>query len=156
MKDFISKHTKDIVGIVFMLLCVVGFFVGKSLAAGSIQPTVKNKGSYVQVVFATMSDSEVVLFNFNGYIPRIVVTSTGNDADGTLTISDVSTVNCVSLAATTFSSCSTVPVDIAPESLSKNSNYYGAVRVGSECTLTLTNCADLGATTVTIYTDKIN
>jgi hypothetical protein len=156
MKDFISKHTKNIIGILFMLLCAVGFFVGKSLAAGSIQPTVKNKGSYVQVVFATMSESEVVPFHFDGYIPRIVVTSDGNDANGVLTISDISDVNCVSLAATTFSSCGTTPVDIAPESLSKNSNAYGSVRVGGDCILTLTYCADLGATTVTIYTDKIN
>lgn len=111
-----------------------------------------NKISVYQITYATITDAETFTINeFNGSVLRIVVVSATNDADGTLSMKDISDVNYVSLPATTFSAVATVPISYIIKSIDQDSNAYGGQIVAGKHTGTLTNCADLGVTVITIY-----
>ena len=109
------------------------------------------EGTVEKFTFATMTDLETVLFKLNGSALRIVVKSTTNDPNGYLCIKDISDANYVSLPETTFSASSTVPVNF---SISQDANSFSGIPVAGYSTLTLTNCAALGATEIYLYVER--
>jgi len=109
------------------------------------------EGTVIKFTFATMTDLETVLFKLNGSALRIVVKSTTNDPNGYLCIKDISDANYVSLPETTFSASSTVPVNF---SISQDANSFSGIPVAGYSTLTLTNCAALGATEIYLYVER--
>jgi len=111
-----------------------------------------NKISVYQITYATITDAETFTIpEFNGAALRIVIVSATNDADGTLSIKDISDVNYVSFPTTTFSAIATVPISYIIKSTDQDSNVYGGTVIAGKSTGTLTNCAGLGVTTITIY-----
>ena len=135
-----------------MLVCGMVFAAKAYNGVMSIPPATEN--SVIKFTFATITDDEDVTFKLNGSALRIVVTTTANDADGTLTIKDISGVNYVSFAATTFSAASTVPVNFVIPSVDQSANVYGGIPVAGVSTMTLTNMAGAGVTTIYIYVDR--
>lgn len=135
-----------------MLVCLTAFAVTAYNGVMSIPAGTEN--SVIKFTFATITDDETVTFKLNGSALRIVVKTTANDADGSLTISDISGVNYLSLAATTFSAASTVPVNFVIPSVDQSANGYGGTPVSGVSTMTLTNMAGAGATTVYLYVDR--
>lgn len=112
------------------------------------------ENSVIKFTFATITDDETVTFQLNGSAVRIVVKTTANDADGTLAIKDISEVNYLSFAATTFSAASTTPINFVIPSVDQSANVYGSIPVAGYSTMTLTNMAGAGATTIYLYIDR--
>ena len=135
-----------------MLVCGMVFAATAYNGVVSIPAGTENR--VIKITLATITDDETVTFQLNGSALRIVVTTTANDTDGTLTIKDVSGVNYLSMAATTFSTASTVPVNFVIPSVDQSANVYGGIPVAGVSTMTLTNMAGAGVTTIYIYVDR--
>jgi len=101
----------------------------------------------VEITFATITDAETATFDVTGWLQRVVVDGTSNDADGDITISDMSGYNAVSLENKLGSG------DISYILSAENAagNVFGGIPMAGTHTLTLTNCAGAGATTIYLY-----
>lgn len=105
----------------------------------------------LKITYSTITDAETVTgIRFNGYAVRIVVDVTSNDADGDITVSDESGANYINLENKLGSG----DIDYIINAQDASSNVYGGVPVAGDHTVTLTNCAGAGVTTLYIYYKK--
>ena len=97
---------------------------------------------------AVATDSETFTFGYTGFVVRIAVNTNATDADGDITISDISGLNYVNwenfLAAS-------ADVDYFLEGTSKTNNVGLGYPTAGTHLATLTNCAGAAPITITIY-----
>jgi hypothetical protein len=104
----------------------------------------------LKITYSTITDDETVTFRFNGFAVRIVVDVTSVDADGDISVVDESGAKYINLENKLGSG----DIDYIIPSADPSSNAYGGVPVAGDHTVTLTNCAGAGVTTIYIYYTK--
>ncbi len=139
---------------IFGLILCLGVVCFGDTAHNGVAVMTHNEGDNVWVetiTYATITDDEAKTFTFTGKALRIVIKATSTDADGDITISDMSSANYVNLANVCASSAT---VNYVINSTDSSSNVYGGAVVAGTHTVTLTNCAGWGVTTIYIYFTK--
>lgn len=104
-----------------------------------------------KIYFASVGASETVTFGFEGMAVRIVVDATNVDADGDITISDMSGYNYLSL---TNPLAAATEISYIISSVDSSANAYGGCPIGGVSTMTLSTCESLGATYIYIYLQR--
>ena len=131
---------------IFAVLILAGIFaIGATTGVKTLPGNTKN--TCLQIVYtADMNDTETITFFANGKIQRIVVDCNAVDADGDMTISDISDVNWLSWDNVFASG----DIDLVPESTGESGASYGSVRVAGTNTMTLTNCKAIAPATFSV------
>jgi hypothetical protein len=136
--------------ILVMMLVVMGL-VGYLYSATNGSGSFIIKGNYwvykYTLTYAAATASETVAFDFEGQAQRIVIDVNASDADGDVTISDISGKNYVNLANKLGSG----DVDYIITGLDSSSNPIGGVPVAGHHTMTLTDCAGAAPLTIWVY-----
>jgi hypothetical protein len=104
----------------------------------------------ITIPLAGVTDDETVTWDFNGMAMRVVVDVTNVDADGDITIKDVSGTNYVSLTDKLGSG----DVSYIIPSEDADGNVYGGVPVAVTHTMQLVNCAAAAPIYIYVYYKK--
>jgi len=142
--------------VLFIMLLLISCFLNIREAIGATGVTSWewiNKGDYpvLKISYAVApSASDVFTFSFSGTVLRVVVRGTSNDNNADLTFTDVS-----GAAYATFTDkLGSAVFDYVVYSTDQNSNVYGGCPVAGLNTMTLSDGAGLGVTTIYIYCKK--
>ena len=101
----------------------------------------------ITITYATITDTETATFNISGYLQRIVVDPNDADVDGDIAISDMSGYNAVSLE----NELGLGDISYALAIVDVNGNSYRGIPMAGTHTVTLTNLAGAGTTTIYLY-----
>jgi len=114
---------------------------------------VKGDNPVLKIAYSDVSAAESHTIRYSGFLTRVVIKSTAADADGDVKIVDISDANVASFVnklGTRFTTTS-VLMDYVVESTTQNSNIALGVPVAGFITVVLTDCADMGASTIYLY-----
>ena len=139
----------------FIFMLIVVFSCSVFSAVNSTKTVISVPNSDMVVMKIVLSDAnaqstETQTFDFQGTALRIVVDVNDVDADGDITISDISGKNYLTLTDKLGSG----DIDYIINSTDQNSNVYGGVPIFGTHTITLTDCAVACPMTIYIYLKK--